>query len=516
MARTDQELPNTDQVLDELDHLARISSVEAYYQAELDNLHALALAVVHRPNDRSGRYAALREALEMAFDRIADESYRDAAVALLGYADRWRSVESRGTDAGRAFTPSVSYDAFRRRSGRNYRENTLRATADALWSLLDDPDPAPPLPEPPLRDPVPASDGPPTSPVGRQVALLVGAMALVALVVAVTSLLRDRGAANDAPTPVALPVFVVTPTPQVEAVEPEPPAEVMQEIDVTRQCRRQGLDPDTTIAERDPNIEGGWVCRSEAGSWSEVPDIGAACRDQYGPSAVARMADGWTCDISPDLVHRPANPPAPATCAYPVGAYDSKAVAFERYSTRFVQAYVSAELPSDVCAMGPLHYYDELERGGVTQLLARNGQPYGAILADDPANVVVLTGPLWTAFEAVRGIQLYRLGIAILEDRVGYPASQLRRQGEIHRLDLTSGGALIAMDPSGSFVWMPSISLALWERYGGADGCLGVPTRPPRTEPGSPAAQEFEHATVSLDPTTGAITFEPADVCVEP
>lgn len=123
-------------LVDDLDELAGISSVEQFHEAELPTLRQTARLLHDHPDTRSGRYAAVRTAISDAIEQIEDAAYADAANALLGYADRWRSVRDRGTDAGRAFTPAVSYDSFRRKSGRNYRVNTLRMVGSAMLANL--------------------------------------------------------------------------------------------------------------------------------------------------------------------------------------------------------------------------------------------------------------------------------------------------------------------------------------------------------------------------------------------
>ena len=123
-------------LLEELSTLAGISSIERYYETEFPELHSLALRCFpDHVDSRSGRYGALRSAITAAIEQIDDEGFADAAQALVGYPDRWRSVRARCTDAGRAFDPVVAYDTFRRAGGRSYRYNTLRLLADALHAL---------------------------------------------------------------------------------------------------------------------------------------------------------------------------------------------------------------------------------------------------------------------------------------------------------------------------------------------------------------------------------------------
>lgn len=488
--QTDTTLPRAAELVAELDTLAAISSLEGYYAADLPALHAAALQLAHKPDDRTGRYAALRDALGKSFDAIDDESFSYAARALLGYGDRWRSVRARSEDAGRAFTPSVSYDAFRRKGGRNYRENTLRAVADALIALLEEQaapattashaaDAAPATPAPPADEPRTKPGWKPP----RVPALVVAGAVAIALGIA----------------------LAVTAPWSADAA--------LQEIDITRQCRAQHVDEPVIIATRLAEADGGWICLNPKTGEQTTPLMGQACADQYGPNALANYNDGWTCDVPSEHLHIPAAATRANDCDFVAGTYDQAATELNRYASRFVEAFAAADLPDGACTSGPMHYSGELPAGGVTQLLTLDGEQFGAVVADDPANVVVLTGNLWWAYKAVRGLQLYQLEMDILEDRVGYPAGPLRQQQGIYRLDLTSGGALIGQTETGSFVWMPSVSLLVWEKTGGPAGCLGMPVSSPPTDRDGPIAQQFERAVLSFDLETAQFIFSPPEAC---
>lgn len=506
-----------DALLADLDELATISSVEAFYAAELPALHQLALKVTDHPNDRSGRYAAVRDAITNAIELMEDESFADAAQALLGYADRWRSVRDRSTDAGRAFTPSVSYDSFRRRSGRNYRGNTLRLLADAL-KQLDGPAVAAPLDAEPA-DPVPArpTSSPPTvdaaapSAGARRPLVLAAALAVIGLgTFAVMQLGGNGSTTNEVAGTTTTPTITATLVPATtapatiptEAAEP-PPAFVTGELDVTRHCRLQSPEGARFYGEQ---RTAGWTCRTASGETME-PDLQLACEEQFGPNASAVALEGSTVDWECELPVARLNNNSSASCAIAPGAHDQGAVTeFGRNPDRFKDEW-EQNVPDDVCPIEPLHFYGD---NGVTQRLARDGKVHGAILAGDPQNVFAIMGSAWLELTSVRGLAFDSVTPPIISGRVGYPAGGLREVDGVWRWDLDDDSALISATQDGRYVWMPQISLQEWTDLGGRDGCLGLPIGTPQIDPPS---QEFENGTMGFDVTQGGLAFEPPELC---
>lgn len=411
------------QLLEDLGDLASISSVEQLHEADLPELRRVAHELGDHPDDRTGRYAAIRDAITLAIDRIEDTAFADAAEALLGYNDRWRSVRDRGTDAGRAFTPTISYDAFRRKSGRNYRTNTLRMVADELQAALAGAPASPVDPEEPTttntvpdRSQIntPTAGSAAREPSGRMRRLMgVGLLGVLGGLIAVGVLLFGRGdpadqrastvertpasaastttvspaATNAAITKSPPPTEQATPTVEEPTPEPEPaPTHAVGEVDVTRHCRGANDPEQDFYGVRTEDVEGGWACRSADGSLQRAPSISDACREQYGPSALPREDGGWACQIAfVDLVV-PNNSTKNVGCAVPVGAYDRRALeVFERYSTRFVEAFGAADLPDTVCADGTMHLYGDPADTGITQLLVDGESSYGAPARRRPA-----------------------------------------------------------------------------------------------------------------------------------
>jgi len=506
-------------LLADLDELATISSVEAFYAAELPALHRLALRVTDHPNDRTGRYAAVRDAISHAIESMEDQSFADAAQALLGYADRWRSVQARSTDAGRAFTPSVSYDSFRRRSGRNYRGNTLRLLADAL-KQLETPDAATPAeiavaaqaptPAGPTR-PGPAAhmEGAPSGP-NR---LLLLAAALVLLATAAFGVTQRGGDQNEPALETAVAAARTTPTvaptaalPTAASLQPvaQPVTQTVRgELDVTRHCFLSAPDGMPLFGEQTAD---GWTCRSSDNSQQFPPDLPAACREQYGPNATAVPQEGSTVGWNCELPILRLNNNTSSSCVVAPGAYDQGSiVTLGRYANRFAAEW-EQNVPADVCPVEPLHLYGD----GVTQRLAHDGKEFGAILATDPQNVQVLTGSAWLEYESVRGLTLDVVPVPIVSGRIGYPSSAARQDQTYWRIDLTDQSALISDALDGTYFWMPRVALELWMAQDGPDGCLGMPIQTPTLDP---PGQKFEHAAVTFNTATGGLEYSPSDAC---
>lgn len=516
----------------DLDALAGIASIERFHDAALETLRSLAHELTGQPSTRTGRYAAVRDVLTQAIERIEDESFADAAEALLGYQDRWRSVRDRGTDAGRAFTPAVSYDAFRRRSGRNYRTNTLRMVVAAIVAMVGEhrttavievPVAAAGVAAAPVID-LRESAGPATTPGGAPAAE-VDVRGPAPDTTATASAEPDRPVdpASLASSPRAprrrtwlvvglavLGCLGVVWAVLLAGSGAEAASVTRGEIDVSRHCRLAWSADGKFFGQRTSDTDLGWECTNADGTARRSPVMDDACREQYGPSAAASFTDGWQCELKLDDLRSPSANTTGSECLIAVGSYDKNArEEFDRFPSRIAEAVAAADLPTDVCADAPLHRYGDPAAGGVTQLLHRDGAPYGAVLANDPGTVVILSGDPWREYRSVRGLALYGLGVDYLEERPGYPTTDVSVTDGVWRIDLDDGGALVSDRADAGFVWIPAEAVRVWKRYGEAGGCLGLPEQTPFA---ASDGVKFEHAVVSIDPSTGNHSIKP-DVC---
>lgn len=142
-------------------------------------------------------------------------------------------------------------------------------------------------------------------------------------------------------------------------------------------------------------------------------------------------------------------------------------------------------LPDDGVGVAIRRRYDELGRcaGAVTpfgeamvlQLLDRDGEPDGVVMASPSTEAVVLTDAQFASYREIAG----RANPWNAAKYGGYPTSVATAEGGVIRIELSGGGLLLGRRADTQSFWIPHQAIAAWEATGGLTGRLGLPTSNP-------------------------------------
>ncbi|MGF1595835.1 MAG: hypothetical protein ACFCVK_02740 [Acidimicrobiales bacterium] len=445
--------------------------------------------------------------IEDAVERIADRRYRRAAWLLLVDPEhRTSNLTTRSSLAAAEF--GLAPDTFRKRTdGASPRTEVLDEVASELAQLATAPTPesdpssavapsavAPSVVAPAARPVAPATDPGRTvnaaGPLGFRRRRLVAVAVALLVGVVVGSLTRFVGpdadgseAAGEQDGAVAGP-----------ATGPGGGEELMGEVDVSLHC--ETTNGAGWVAAPDPASSSGWLCRRGAGGPTVAADIAAACHEQYGDAASARVGDGpstWRCV----MVAEPSA--ADGDCAVAAGSYDpSLSGEYAPYAASFRRRFDESAAATTACPLTVMHRWAT----GILQELGTDGVSTGALVATEPDAVLLLDGSAWQAFNRIKGIY---------GEFVGYPENEPERRGDVVVVALSAGGALVAERLDGPFYWLPPVIFPYWKGRGGPTGCLGLAISDPYAS-GDSFKQDFEHGRLVLDPLAGSFGPE-GDTC---